>query len=127
MDSANQIYIFFVCLLAGYIGSIVYEIFSFFRWLFACEKGKNKFLGIVFDVLFFIIFALWTVFVAKYMQLPNFRGYMWIAYLGGWGLYLKSLHRMLDFLKKVCYNCLNKAIKKRKMSKNSTLGEEKSI
>lgn len=127
MDTGNQIYIFSVCFLAGYIGGVWYEIFSFFRLIFACEKGKNKILGIVLDVAFFVVFALWSVLVAKRMQLPDFRAYMWIAYLGGWLLYLKSLHLMLDFFKKVCYNCLKKAIKGRKMSKNSTLGEEKRI
>ena len=127
MDAGNQIYFFSLCLLVGYASGIIYEIFSFFRWIFACERGKYKILGIVLDVLFFIFFAIWSVFVAKSMQFPNFRAYMWIAYMVGWALYLKSLHRMLDFLKKVCYNFLKEAIKGRKMSKNSTFREEKKI
>ena len=127
MDTGNQIYYFCLCLLAGYVGGISYEIFSCLRLVFGCEKGENKWLGIIFDLLFFFVFALWAVWIAKRFQLPNFRGYMWIAYLGGWILYLKSLHLLLDFFKKVCYNCLKKAVKERKMSKNSTKSKEKKV
>ena len=127
MDTGNQVYLFFVCLLSGYVGGVFYEIFSFLRLVFGCERGKNKIIGVVLDVAFFIGFGIWAVLTAKCFQLPDFRVYMWIAYLGGWILYLKSLHLLLDFLKKVCYNCLKKAVKERKMSKNSTFSEEKTI
>ena len=124
MDTGNQIYYFFVCFLAGYAAGMAYEIFCLIRQVFACHKKKNQALGIALDIAFFVVFAAWAVLVAVRMQLPNFRAYMWIAYLTGWLLYLKSLHLLLDFLKKVCYNCLKKVIKIRKISKNSILGEK---
>ena len=125
MDTGNQIYIASVCLLAGYASGLIYEITSFFRLIFGCKEGKNKILGAVLDVIFFIAFAFWVIFIAKTFQFPNFRGYMWIVCLLGWLLYLKSLHFIVDFFENVCYNGIKKAVKKRKMSKNSTLEEEK--
>ena len=124
MDTGNQIYIACVCFLTGYASGLIYEIFSFLRLIFGCKEGKNKILGAVLDVFFFFVFAVWAVFIAKIFQFPNFRGYMWIVCLLGWILYLKSLHFIVDFFEKVCYNSIKKAIKIRKTSKNSTLKEE---
>ena len=96
------------------IGGVLYEIFSLFRDVFGCSKGKNQWVGIVIDSLFGIYFAGLSITAAFWLRFPVFRVYMWIGYALGGIIYLKTLHRMVAFFKKVCYNILNRLVKKAK-------------
>lgn len=117
MDSARQFPVFLLCILIGFGGGILYEVFAFFRLLFRCEKRKNKVLSILLDVTFFIVFAFVCVYTAFMLDFPELRVYMWIGYALGGVIYSKTLRRILAFLEKVCYNSLAKIAKKAKTKK----------
>ena len=113
MDAANQIFIFLVCVLVGVASGVVYELFYILR------KLCGDVAGIVFDVLFFLAFAAMSVFAAVLFSFPDFRVYMYLGNVLGLILYLKSVHRIVAFLLKLCYNKARKGIKRRKITKNS--------
>ncbi len=118
MDSQNQLQIFCICVLAGFVGGLGYEIFAFFRLLFGCEREKNRWLGYVLDVLYYILLSLFCIFVAYLLHFPSFRVYTWVGFALGGVLYLKSLRRMVAFGEKMCYNKIRNIIKtKKKLSK----------
>lgn len=110
----NQFYVFLLCLAVGFLMGIVYEICAFLRLIFRCEN-KNKGLGTLFDVLFFLSFGIAAVFTAYVFHFPSFRVYMCLGYALGLIIYLKSLHRILAFFQRICYNKINKWIKRRKI------------
>ena len=122
MDTKDQFTVFLLCVLVGFSGGLLYEIFAFFRLLFGCDRGKSKALGIALDLVFGLIFAIWSVFWAYIFRFPEFRAFMCL----GWGLggiiYAKTLRRIVAFLEKVCYNVVVKLLKKakarKKLSKN---------
>ena len=116
-DGKNQLAVFCLCVAIGFIGGILYEAFALFRFVFACDRGKNKILGGVLDGLFFVGFAVGSVFAAFVFRFPSFRVYIWIGYAVGGILYAKSLRRIVAFLEKVCYNVLTKVRKRRKDKK----------
>lgn len=124
MDSVGQFSIFLLCVLCGYGGGIVYEIFALFRLLFGCEKRENI-IGICLDVAFFVLYAIACVYLAFRWNFPWVRGYMWIGYALGGVLYCKTLRRILAFLEKVCYNKLAKVAKKAKIKEK--LGQERDL
>lgn len=117
MDSKNQFTVFCICVGIGFIGGIVYEIFAFIRFLFGCDRGKNKILGGVLDCLFFVAFAVVCIYAAFAFRFPSFRVYIWIGYAVGGIFYAKSFRRIVAFLEKVCYNKLIKVQKRRKDKK----------
>lgn len=119
MDTANQFYYFSLCICAGFCAGILYELFALIRLPFHCDKGRNKILNIALDVTFFISFSAVSVGFAYVCNLPDIRVYMWIGYVLGLGLYLKTLRRILAFLEKVCYNGFARVVKKAK-SKRKT-------
>ncbi len=119
MDSKNQFVIFCLCLAVGFVGGLLYEFFGFIRLLFKCNTGKNKFIGITLDISFFLSFAFICVLVAYLFRFPEFRVYMSVGYGVGGVIYLKTLHRMVAFFGKVCYNMLTKVIKKTKNSRKT--------
>lgn len=114
MDAANQIFIFLVCVLVGVTSGVVYEIFYIVRKI----SGDKEAVAIVFDAAFFLVFAAMSVFSAVLFSFPNFRVYMFLGNIFGLLLYLKSVHILVAFLLKVCYNKAGKAIKRRKITKN---------
>lgn len=117
MDTGNQIFVFLVCVLTGVVGGVLYEVFSFVCGgaKLLCRGGKSaKALEFTTDVLFFLCFAALSVFVAVLFGFPDYRAYMTIGNLLGLILYLKSLHRIVAFFKKVCYNSIKKIEKKGK-------------
>ena len=122
MYSKNQFIVFCLCIAVGFFGGILYEIFAFFRWIFGCERGKNKILGGILDLLFFLCFAIFCVISTFSLSFSGFRVYFWLGFALGGALYSKSLRRILAFLENVCYNVLrkivNKAKSKKKLSKN---------
>jgi hypothetical protein len=117
VDTGNQIFIFLICVLTGVIGGVFYEVFSFLDGVAGlfCRGGKSaKGIEIAGDILFFLCFSVLCVFVAVLFGFPDFRVYMVLGNLFGLILYLKSLHRIVAFFKKVCYNSVKKIGKKRK-------------
>ena len=127
MDSRNQLAYFCLCVFVGFIGGILYEFFAFFRTIFRCPRGKNKWLGATIDIAFCICFAMLCSLSAYWLKLPSFRLYMWIAYALGFLIYLKTLRRMVAFLQKVCYNVSCKIVKKAKNKKKLSKTGDKLI
>ncbi len=123
MDTQHQLAVFGLCLCAGFIGGLLYEPFSLLRCIFQCDKGKNKPLGGMLDLAFWVLFSFLTVAFSYLFHFPSFRVYMWIGYLFGGILYLKSLHIIVAFLKNVCYNKVTKKIKKAKNRKKTLFKE----
>ena len=123
MNGQNQFFIFCNCVAIGFIGGLLYEIFSVFRAIFGCRKGKNKILGGCIDCLFCTMFAFFCVFVSYLLHFPEIRVYMYIGYVIGGIIYLKSLHIILAFLQNVCYNKITKVVKKAK-KREKTLKKE---
>lgn len=119
MDTANQFYYFFLCVCVGLCAGILYELFALIRLLFRCDRGRYKILSIILDVTFFLGFSLLSIAIAYKWNFPDIRGYMWIGYGLGFGLYLKTLRRILAFLEKVCYNSFAKVLKKAKSKKKT--------
>ena len=116
MDSVGQFPVFILCVIFGYCGGLLYEVFALFRLLFGCERRENI-IGILLDVAFFAVFAIGCVRFAFVQNFPTQRIYMWIGYALGGVLYSKTLRRILAFLEKVCYNMLVKVAKKTKTKK----------
>ena len=116
MDSVGQFSVFMHCVLFGYCGGLLYEVFALFRLLFGCEKRENI-IGILLDVAFFAIFAVGCVYFSFLRKLPTQRIYMWIGYALGGVLYSKTLRRILAFFEKVCYNSIARVVKRAKIEK----------
>ncbi len=111
----------------GLVGGALYEVFLLLRWLFGCRGKKRKALGVALDIVYCLGFALICIYGAYAFGFPDFRVYMWIGYLVGGIIYLKSLHKIIAFLKKVCYNSINLLIKKAKNREKTLLKEERSL
>ncbi len=123
MDSKNQFVLFCISVAIGFLGGVLYEIFGIIRSLFKCGKGKNRAFEIALDIGFFIAFAVLTISSAYAFRFPSFRVYMFIGYALGGGLYLKTLHIMVAFLKKICYNKITQVVKKVKKARKNSLKE----
>ena len=117
MDAKNQLSIFCLCLLLGFVGGVFYEFFALFRLIFKCEQGKNKILGLALDLSFFILYAFFCVFASYLFGFGDFRASRWLGFaVGGW-LYAKTLRRIVAFLENLCYNMLHRRIKSQKARK----------
>lgn len=117
MDVKNQFTYFCLTVIIGFAWGLIYELFSVFRFVFGCDK--NKTIGVALDVLFCITLALGYTLAAFLLRFPDFRIYMFVGIGLGFTLYLKSLHRIVAFFEKVCYNNVRKLINKVKKAKNS--------
>ena len=125
MDSKNQFTVFCLCIIVGFLGGILYEIFAFFRWICGCERGKNKIIGGILDVGFFICFAVFCVISTFLLSFSGFRVYFWLGFALGGTLYSKTLRRILAFLENVCYNVFRRIVNKAKSKKKlSKMGDE---
>ena len=125
MDTKNQFVVFCLCIAVGFVGGLIYEIFAFFRFLFGCERGKNKIFGGIFDFLFFVCFAVFCTFCAALLRFSGFRAYMWLGFGLGMAVYLKTLRRIVAFWENICYNVFRKMLNKAKSKKKlSNLGDK---
>jgi hypothetical protein len=124
MDTKNQFTFFLLSIAIGVVGGLLYELFAFVRFLFRCNRGKRKMIGICIDVTFCISFAILAIFASFFLHFPDFRGYMCIGWLVGGTIYLTILHKILAICEKVCYNKLVKIVTKAK-SKEKTLQKER--
>lgn len=117
MGMQNQFPVFCLCIGVGFAGGLLYEGFALLRLAFQCDKGKRPPMGIVLDLLFFLVLAVWCVSCSYWLRFPDFRLYTWIGYAVGGIIYWKTLRRILAFCEKVCYTVLIKALKKAKSKK----------
>ena len=125
MDSRNQFSVFCLCLLIGFINGVVYEPFAFVRILFKCRKEKNKTIGRIADILFFLIFSILCIYASYRLHFPDFRWYMSVGYGLGFIIYLKILHRIVAIFEKVCYNIYTQGVKKAKKQEKLSKKEVK--
>ena len=119
MVRQDQFLMFLLCMAIGFMGGLLYEPFSFLRLLFGCDT-KRKTLGIILDVGFFISFTVLSVIAVFLLKFPALQAFWWIGYAVGGIIYLKTLHKIIAFLEKVCYNVLVKMAKKAR-KKDKTL------
>ncbi len=125
MDSKNQFRIFLSCVVIGFVGGLFYEIFAFLRLCFGCERGKNKILGVLFDLVFFLILAIFCVICAFLLKFPSIRAYILVGYGLGGIIYAKTLRRILDFCQKKWYNVVRQVVSKVKFRKKlSKVGDK---
>lgn len=105
MDSSGQFYLFSICLLLGIGIGVLYDglrlVTAGISLIF---NGKSGFLKSFCEFFAFFCGAALFVFLSAWLSFPQIRLYMYLGIALGGLLYLKSWHRILDFLKKVCYN-----------------------
>ena len=107
MDTQGQFGRFWVCVAAGVVGGVIYELCSFFVF----GKKRLRFcLRTVADILFFALFAVACIIVASVLKFPSFREYYYFGYALGFILYLKTFHKAVAFFKKTCYNGVKKLV-----------------
>ena len=116
MDAIHQFPVFIRCVCVGYIGGIFYEILSVPMLVFH-RTPIAKQTRATLDIVFWVTFFVWCVCVSYACNFPSLRLYMWIGYALGGILYLKTLHKIIAFFKKVCYNKAILGIKKAKEKK----------
>ncbi len=124
MDTKGQLVYFLLSLAVGVVGGALYEIFAPLRILLGCDKGKWTGLGIGLDIAFCRCFSIWCSYTSFCLRFPDFRGYICLGWVLGCIIYLKILHRILEFPFKVCYNVLVKMANKAKI-KIKTLKKER--
>ncbi len=109
----SQPLIFALSLGAGFFGGVLYEPFSLLG-------KRGGVLQVVCDSAFFLLFSVFCVGVSVFFAFPEYRWYMYLGNGAGLILYLKSIHKALAFLEKMCYNSLTKARKGLKKQKITT-------
>ena len=124
MDTVHQFHVFILCVCFGVVGGVFYELLSLFKILFFPWKKAKRFFGNLIDIVFWISLWIASVYLSFSFKFPSFRVYMGIGYLLGGILYLKILHKIVAFFKRICYNNIRKAIKK-VTDKEETLKKEK--
>lgn len=107
--TANQIFIFLVCIYAGLLSGIIYDVIYLTK-----HFAGGKVLNIVLDIVFFVIFALIYIFVSLLFSFPAFRLYMFLAAQLGLFMYVKSFHVLIANGAKKLYNGLKKGKEKRR-------------
>lgn len=112
MDTLGQFTFFSLCVSVGFFGGVLYDALSLLK---PAINGKKKWKIIVVhcvDFCFWLAFLAVSVWWTYALEFPSFRVYMWIGYLVGGILYLKTLHKIVAFLKNMCYNKQRKTRKK---------------
>lgn len=106
MDSAGQLKRFFICVLIGLVGGLLYEFCSIFA--LKHPKKMQKTLRFFADILFFLVFSALCIVVLNHLLFPNFREYYYFGFALGLIFYLKTFHKAVAFFKNVCYNGIKK-------------------
>ena len=112
MDTGGQFAQFGLCIVVGFLGGIIYDVFAFVRLLFSCGRGKCKVVEIANDVAFWLTFAVLAVACAYKFYFSTFRTYTWLGYILGGIIYSKSLHKIIAFFEIMWYNGIKKLINK---------------
>lgn len=105
----TQFYVFISCLSFGVIIGGLYSIITIIKNLI-----KKKFIKIILDIFYFLLFTILFVLYAHNLNFPNFRLYMIFGALLGNFLYVKSFHIILANFCKRLYNIVNLKIVKGK-------------
>ena len=124
MDTREQFAVFGLSVCVGFVGGVIYEIFAFFRLIFGCGANRRKLLGGALDIGFWICFTWFALFTSYKLKFPDFRVYIWLGYAVGGILYSKSLHKIIAFLEKLCYNKITQWSKRAK-NKEKALKRER--
>lgn len=111
----NQPKIFLICVGFGFFFALLRDFASSFLWSLKGSKWEGR-AWTCFEITFFFAFALGFVALQAWLRFPDLRGYTFVGIGVGFWLYLKTLRIILAFFKKVCYNILEKRIRKRKNS-----------
>ncbi len=127
MDTKGQFVYFLLSVSVGFVGGLLYELFAFFRFLFGCERGKRKKLGIIIDVLFGLSFGILCIYASFCLRFPDFRVYIGIGWAVGLIIYAKTLRIIVAFFEKVCYNSITKLVKRAKIKKKLLKREDLDI
>ena len=113
-EQSEQLNLFFLSLGTGFVLGIIYDILRAIRLTFS----KSKTLIFIFDILYFIIFALFTLIFFLALNKGEFRSYMifgeilgWIFYYISFGLtakritdiFVNILHKVFAFLFKLIF------------------------
>lgn len=113
MDSVNQFPVFLLCALAGIAIGVVHDVLAPVR------RHAPFAAGVFCDAVLFLALAAADIALSVRFCFPSFRLYMALGNAIGLILYLKSVHRIVDFFEKLCYNSFIKAKKRRKNRKVS--------
>ena len=127
MDTKNQFTFFLLSVGIGLVGGLLYELFAVVRFLFRCNRGKRKILGIGLDIAYCIAFAVLAIFLSYCLRFPAFRGYMCLGWLVGGAIYLRILHKIVALCENMCYNVLVKMVTKAKSKEKTLLKEREEI
>ena len=100
MDARAQFPAFLICIAAGAVIGLVYDAFSPLR--------RFKIAGVIADAAFCVLSAVFYVFLATKCAFPDFRIFTYVGLALGLLIYSKSLRRVVAFLRKTCYNKLEK-------------------
>ncbi len=117
MTFVNQLNVFFVCFSYGVISALARDVFSGSLAPLRGDKQEGR-AWLCYELVFFCVMGSVFVALSALLGLPELRGYMPIGIALGFLLYYKTLRIIVAFLKKVCYNIVNKKIRKRKNSDN---------
>ena len=102
MNGADQFYIFLVCAACGIFSGVLYDII-----FCAVYPFRKRWVKISADIFFSVLFTALYIFVSLLFSFPAFRFYMFLGFLFGLYLYLKSFHKIVAFLIKMLYNNLH--------------------
>ena len=119
MDTKGQLILFVIYVGVGFACGLLYEVFAFLRLLCACHLGKRPYIGAIIDVGFWMGAFCTTLVCAYTLKLPTARIYVWLGFVLGGIIYLKSLRRMVDFFENLCYNKFVSIREKAKVRKNT--------
>ncbi len=112
----SPVEIFVVCLACGVASGVVYDLLYMLRRLvFLAAKPKRRCVfavTAVCDIIYCAALSALFVACSVWLCFPDVRLYMIAAVLLGAGLYIKSLHVMVDFLLNKLYNRSTKRVKK---------------
>ena len=115
MFAVDTLELFFLCFGVGVCGGCMRDLFSVAVFPFVGKKGEGR-AWLLYETAFFVAFAVAFIAIQATLSFPDFRGYMFVGIGVGFLLYYKILRIMLAFLRKVCYNIINKIFRKRKNS-----------
>ena len=99
MTDGSQIFVFFACTACGIVSGVLYDVI-----FCALYPIRARWVHIVTDMFFFVLFAGLYLFVSVMFSLPSFRLYMLCACFIGFFLYLKSFHKIVAFFMEKIYN-----------------------
>lgn len=112
-ETLKHIYIFLGCVYFGICLGIIY---NFFNFILTTAK-HNKFLQILFDIIFSAISVLMFFVCLNIVNFGEFRFFVLVSFVFGFFVEQKTLGFLVDFLFKKVYNFLCIGFEKLKKTK----------